>query len=238
MLRHALSLCLLLGFSGLVNAAEVVKVKGESVLIDLRGDAAAPGDEMYVLRSDGKRAGIVRITRVKGEKAIARLAKGKASAGMSLEPKGASSASASKKSSGGGFARGQKTRSYWGGLLGISQDSMTAKIYDAADNDMGSVSLSGMGFSAKGLFDYELFNQIWFRGTTGLEGFSVSGDAKCGDGNAQSCTANIWYLSFDFIGRYVFSTGNFRPWLGGGLGLLFPASKDAKAIDPKSIGTT
>ena len=222
-------------------AAEVTKVKGSSALVDLKGDAASPGDQFFGIKSNGKRGAILRIVKVKGEKAIAKVLKGTATAGMTLEfkpAKSAKSGGAMASGSGDGGGRGMsagKSRSYWGGLFGLGMDKMTVNVETA--NGTQSVAMSGMGFSAKGLFDYELFKQVWFRGTAGLEGFSTSGSAICGDGSA-SCDAKIFYIDFDFIGRYMFSTGNVRPWLGGGIGLLFPATKSASALDSSSISTT
>jgi len=247
MMRNLAYAFLLIVLSPGLYAAEVTKVKGKGVLIELRGDPAVTGDNFYVVSPDGKRRGLVKIKKVKGEKAIGTLVKGKASPGYTLEFK-QQKTGGSKASSGGakmaapsmddGSAAG--ARSYWGALFGFAMDSMAVQVTSAppASTNLGVVNMSGTGFSAKGLFDYELFSQIWFRGTTGIEMFNASGEAKCGPSNTDACTAKLMYLTFDFIGRYVFGSGSFRPWVGGGLGLLFPASKDATALDPASISTT
>src|SRR5262249_4316624 len=101
-----------------------------------------------------------------------------------------------------------------------------------------TANLTGSSFSAMGLFDYELFPQIWFRGLGGLEGFSVAGNSICGAGNAQGCNASIYYLSLDFMGRYVFATGDMRPWIAGGIALMFPARKKATGLAEASISNT
>lgn len=224
-------------------AAEVVKVKGKGVLVELRGDPAVGGDIFYLISPDGKRRGLIRIKKVKGDKAIGTLTKGRAAPGYTLEFKpGKVAKSSSPKMSSPSMNDGSAsaTRSYWGGLFGYSMDSMSVKVTGPppTNADLGTVNMSGSGFSAKGLFDYELFSQIWFRGTAGVEMFNASGDAKCGPSNSDTCNAKLMYLTFDFLGRYVFGQGSFRPWVGGGMGLLFPASKDATALDPASISTT
>jgi hypothetical protein len=89
-----------------------------------------------------------------------------------------------------------------------------------------------------GFFDYEMYPQIWFRGLTGLEGFSASGASMCGSQNTSACNASIYYISFDGMARYVFMNGNFRPWLGAGIALMFPATKSATALDASSISNT
>lgn len=225
----------------LVHSAEVLKVKGKSALVDLKGDSAMPGDTFYTLSADGKRRGIIRLSKVKGEKAIGKITKGRVEAGMSLELKASNTAGGGE--SGGDMKSsasdsGGPSKMYWGFLVGMAQDKMTAKVNDVNNNPITTTSMSGMGFSAKGLFDYEFFKSIWFRGSAGFEGFDVSGNNVCGTGNAQACNATIYYLSFDFMGRYVFDVGNIKPWGGIGVSLLFPASKKATALATNSITTT
>ena len=228
-------------FSTAVYAGDVTKVKGSGALIDLKGEAASPGDLFYTLSSDGKKRGIIQITKVKGDKAIGKIMKGKVDVGMTTERKGTNTASSgggggkhSKATGGGGTSR-----SYWGGLLGYAMDKMTVNVNSAtSSNQFGVASIAGSAFSAKGFFDYELFPQIWFRGMAGLEGFNVTGSNICGSSNTSACTAQIYYATADFTAHYSFSTGTFRPWLGGGIGLMFPASKSATALDTNSISTT
>ena len=223
-------------FGPSLYAAEVTKVKGTNALIDLKGQAAAPGDQFFALSSDGKKKAVLQITKVKGDKAIGRILKGKADAGMALEPKAASAGAAS----GTAKAGSPNGRSYWGAMVGASMDSMKVQVnnFSVPGNVYGTANLSGMGFSAMGMFDYEVLPQVWFRGLGGIEGFNVSGSSICAGGNSQACNASIYYLSVDFLGRYVFSKGDYRPWLGGGVALMFPASKSASALDSASIGNT
>ncbi len=217
-------------------AAEVTKVKGGSALIDLKGDSASAGDQFFALSSDGKKRGILQITKVKGDKAIAKITKGKAEAGMTLQARSGGGGNASKGRS---KHTAQPTgRSYWGGVLGLAMDSMKVRVTNPITKVAADAALSGTSFSAKGLFDYELFPQIWFRGLGGLESFSARGSSICGTSGTDACNASIYYIAADFLGRYVFSEGNYRPWLGGGMSLMFPASKSASALDSGSISNT
>lgn len=240
-------LALLMVISFPLFAAEVIKVKGKGVLVELKGDPAVNGDIFYLISPDGKRVGIIKISKVKGDKAIGKLAKGRAEPGFTLEFKPNKTAKASGGGGGGSHMASpsmddgstSSKRSYWGAMVGFSMDSMSVSVTETGTNkDLGTVAMSGNGYAAKGLFDYELFSQIWFRGTSGIEMLNFAGDSKCGVTNKEACTAKLMYLTFDFIGRYVFGQGSFRPWAGGGMGLLFPASKDATALDPSSISTT
>jgi hypothetical protein len=241
MMRHFLGLYVFafIFLAPSLHAAEITKVKGKSVLIDLKGDAASPGDVFYAVKSNGKRSALIQISKVKGEKAIGKVSKGKAAVGEALELKGAGVVKSSPRSNGGSSVVSPTGRSYWGAIAGYAMDSMNVSVKRSVDNaDLGKADLSGSGYSIKALFDYELFPQVWFRGLSGIEMFNVTGPAKCGDLNGQTCDAKIMYWSFDFIGRYVFSNGNIRPWAGAGLGLLLPISKSATALQANSIATT
>jgi hypothetical protein len=240
MMRHFLGLYIFafIFLAPSLHAAEITKVKGKSVLIELRGDAASPGDVFYAVKSNGKRSALIQISKVKGDKAIGKIGKGKATVGQTLELKGAGVVKNSRRSHGSSVMP-PSGRSYWGAIAGYAMDSMTVSVKDSIDNhDLGKADLSGSGYSIKGLFDYELFPQVWFRGMSGIEMFNATGPAKCGDLNGKTCDAKIMYWSFDFVGRYVFSYSNIRPWAGAGLGLLIPVSKSATALQANSIATT
>lgn len=253
MLRHLVQLTRVLLFFAIFSApayaAEIIKIKGKSALIDLKGDPATPGDVFFALSNDGKKRGLIKISKVKGDKAIGKITKGRAEAGMSLElkpgkaaPTATAAADSEESEAGEASADGANRKMYWGAMFGFNRTSMKAQVNDFTDSTLvkGTTDMSGMSFSAKGLFDYEVFHKIWFRGMSGLEGLDVSGNSICGSGNVQACNAQIWYLTFDFIGRYVFQeqSAKMRWWAGGGIEMLFPASKKATALNTKTITTT
>lgn len=217
---------------GEVFAADIMKVKGSSVLIELQGESAVPGDSFFALSADGKKRAIIQITKVKGEKALGSISKGKASAGMTLQRRGTGTKVARRKKK--GSSSESTSKANWGAMVGYSMDTMKVQINFPTTN-YTKATLAGSSFSAMGMFDYELFQQIWFRGLGGVEGFNVTGNTSCGSGN---CNASIYYLSLDFLARYIFMTGDFRPWLGAGIALMFPASKKATALDSSSISNT
>lgn len=222
-------------------AAEITKIKGKSVLIELGGDAAAPGDQFWAMSEDGKRKALITIGKVKGDKAIGKITKGKPAVGMSLDLK------VDK------IAKGKKVkepveeempvssearRVNFGALFGYAQNSMSVNVNILASSTTKTADMSGSGFSGKALLDYRLLPQVWFRGTAGVEMFNASGGSICGAGNVEACDTKITYLTFDFMGRYLFSEGKFRPWLGAGVSLLFPVSKSTSALAESSIGPT
>ena len=236
-----------------VFAASVVGVKGKKVLVNLQGEPALKGDIFYLLDKSGKKKALIKIMKVKGNKALALLGKGKARKGYTLKyrpKKGGTAKRKGKKSGGADQAAADDSSSdssssgdaggmYFGVMLGFSQNSMDVELQDDSGNSRGSTSLSGNGFSAKGMVDYNLFSGVWFRGMFGVEQFNASGEASCGASPfTDTCTAEIMYLSLDLWGRYVFSDGGFRPWAGGGFSLMFPLSQTATALDESSITNT
>lgn len=243
MIRHLGMLLVLALLAPFANAAQVVKVKDTSVLVNLQGTPAAVGDNFFVVEN-GKKKALIKIAKIKGDKAIAKLLKGTAGPGMTLAPGpsggGPTANSGGPSKHGGGGKKTSDSRQAYGFMLGYAMDTMSVNVNSATASNvsLGTVALSGSGFSGKGLFDYEIFPQVWFRGLAGLEMFNAAGESKCGTGNKEACDAKIMYLSADFVGRYVFSEGTFRPWLGLGIGLLFPASKSSTALNSSSIGTT
>lgn len=233
-MKHILSFLLFVCLTPAFGA-DITKVKGNKALINLDGTDASEGDIFFALDSNGKRKGLIKLEKVKGDKAIGNITKGKAMVGWTLTkrvPKGRKGGDeitpSSRRSSG-----GPTGDMFLGGMLGFGMDSTEVTL------DTGDVAaLSGTGLSFKGFFDYRLFPNIWFRGFTGIENFNGEGKNICGTGATSKCDVKIMYISFDFWGRYLFSEKDLRPWLGGGFTLLFPMSKSSSAIVESSITTT
>jgi len=226
-------------------AADIIKIQGANVLIDLKGETVAVGDQFWAINSAGKKVAILHIGKIRGDKAIARTVKGKTAIGMTLQPKplGKTSKTANNRP-----VKSKKSDAYWGALAGYSMDTMKVKVLWQEDGTTDGVahtngqekevaSISGSGYSAKGLFDYDL-GAITLRTTAGIETYNVSGSNSCGAGNDSVCTTKIMYMSADGLARYRFTDGAFRPWMGLGLSLLFPLSGSGTAIASSSIGST
>lgn len=227
-------------FASSGEAATVTQVKGKSVLINLQGDQIKAGDLMVVVDAAGKTRGIVKVRRVSGNRAIAVLGKGRAQAGWMLQARGAakksSTAAKAAPSQKSGSQTSASSQSYWGTLFGLGMNSLTVDQVNASGVATGeSVALKGMGFSAKAFYDYNIFTSFWFRGMTGLEQLNASGNRPS---DSVSLKQDIMYLTFDLWGRFVFSTSNIRPWVGGGFSIMFPASKSGTALESASITNT
>ena len=92
-----------------------------------------------------------------------------------------------------------KRHIYWGLLAGFAQDSMEVQL----KNDDGTdekVSMDGNGFSFKAMMDYRLLENVWFRGTTGVEQFVTAGSALYWSSQNATCETDIMYLSLDPMG--------------------------------------
>jgi hypothetical protein len=223
-------------------AGSVTEVKGRSMRLNMDSEQAQVGDLYFLLSADGKKKAIVKITKTKGNQAIATLLKGKADVGMTTLKREGGAPQQAGGGGGGGGGRSTVTRSglrkaYWGGILGFSMDSMSVDLPATTTGQSAqSVSMTGSSFSLLGIFDYMLFNRGWFRGEAGYQGFSVAGSSVCGA--ATTCNMSASYIDLNLIFRYLFTDGNFRPWLGGGFGLMFPAAKSSTALDTGSISST
>ncbi|NCN95662.1 MAG: hypothetical protein GW917_02975 [Bdellovibrionales bacterium] len=239
-----LACSLLLFFSTEGFSAQVSKVKGQSVLIDTQGEEVMVGDIFFVIDLSGNKKAILKILKVKGNRAIGRIGKGSPQVGMSLERKNARQSSrpmqndvqpmedSYSSSYDDGYAPTSTRR--WGGLLGLGMDSLSADEKNAAGAKTGNtISTSGMSFSLMGLYDHKVLSKVWFRGLFGAEGFKTSGSSSAGDRSVD-----LIYLGANAIARYLFSEGNIQPWLGGGFSLLFPLSKTSNLLDSSSITNT
>ncbi len=227
-----------------VEAATILKVKGRKVLIDREGGRFKKGQVLRIVSKNGRKRGSLRITKLtKKGRAVGRILKGKARRGWKLKGK-------KLRGSGRGEQQGTMSQSgpdrdknvshaknHWGFLAGMGMHSMSAKQYPVG-TPTKMASMSGTGFTLKGLWDYKISNMMELRTLTGLQQLQASSeDSFCGINNNEMCEVSISYFSVDIWGRFVFSY-SFRPWVGMGINLLYPLSHDSSAIDKDSISST
>ncbi len=245
-------------------AASVSQLKGSKALIQLEGDSANAGDEFYVLDSNGKRKAIIKISQIKGDKAIAEIIKGDAMLGGILKPRTNSNsenqepaqrpaAKSDKKkktdsqseeeSSSGGATSFLKRKKIVGGVLGgYAMNSMKLTVQNPnAPSIKEDVTLTDSSFSVKGFADYDFSSTFTVRAASGLETFAVKGTtsaAICDNGNSTSCTVSFVYLPFEASAHYNFMTGKTRAWAGIGYSFLFQLSKTVSVPNLSAEGTT
>lgn len=248
--KSTLLFLLCLSLSSTAWSAVVTTVKGPRVLIDLEGDMAETGEEFFLIDPNStKRTAIIRITQVKGGKALAQITKGRAVPGFTLQAKGVSARPMSadvegaRADAGAGLGGRYLTtlkESY--GLTGaIHMNSMQAEVSsrDALNNiTRSSASMSGMGFGLGGFYDVPFTSSLAGRVFAGIEQFNASGDiAVNACAGSTSCDAKINYLSIYALGKWYFLSGQYRSWLGAGGGFMLALSKSSTALNESQIST-
>jgi len=226
-------------FTESVQAASVAKVKGRKVLIKVEGSNIKVGKVFYIISENGKKRGLVKIRAVKGNKAIGMISKkSKAQKGWTLR-KRVRKVSKRRK-------RKRKDDEY---DPRSAVKSIAVGVLGGFNSASIESPLTGTGFSFKGFVDYKLFQSVWFRGMVGTESLVLAeegGPALCGtmvdpavptSGFDKPCIVEINYATVDLHARYVFGIKAFRPWVGGGINLLFPISSVSTALKEESIET-
>ncbi|MCB9026849.1 MAG: hypothetical protein H6625_11060 [Bdellovibrionaceae bacterium] len=244
--RYFLLLTSIFFISHSVHGAKIAKVSGKKVYLLLDSPAeASKGSIFEIMDPQGKKKGLVKVMKIKGKRALGQL-KGTANKGWSLKLRKAQQVAKSQDKAEEPEEKNDRYENlkqsspgtFYGVMAGFATNNMTATI-DQTGNSTAEVNMTGSGFSGRLLFDHALWTSVWFRGLLGLENFATEGaEDVCGASNDTACDVEISYLSLDLWGRYLFSQGNFRPWVGLGFNLLFPSSKASTAIDEKSITST
>lgn len=239
MIRHLVLITALL-FSSFAFASTVTTVKDDKIVMTLdQGETYQKDQKVRVLNAAGKPVAIALITLVKGNKAVAKIQKGKAKAGLKAELTKASQAATGGSPKNDSDSTPAKTRPsvkdqrYIGGILGLVMDSADVTFTPTGSSEQ-TVSLSGMGFSAKGLYDMPLSRFYGLRLMSGVEQFVADGNATCGG----TCKIEINYFTFDGWARFLFANSSYKPWAGVGLSILYPLSKTSTTLDEDSIKST
>lgn len=237
-----IGIALLLQITQISFAASVVKIKGNRALLNLEGESAREGEEFFALNLEGKRKGLIRINKVRGDKALGTIFKGKAETGWLLSrrvgPGGAAVTStgdaASSTSSENSFSS-SANEMYWGVVGGFGSQSISV---DLGAPDDKTVDHTGTGINLSGLIDAPIRGNFWFRGLGGFQQYSLTSGENatlCGTGE---CKIEINYLAFDLWGRYIFNPGHYQMWAGAGFGLYFSIGDDSTTIEANSTAQT
>lgn len=222
------------------EAARVTKVSGKQVIIEIETTEMNEGQKFFVI-IDGKKKGVVVITKISKGRALGKITKGKAelqatlesttksatTARNSVEPSEESGDPGTQKQRGNGKRKaGEEGDSvtYVGVLAGYAMDSQSVK--DTAGN---SVSMSGGGYSLKGFGDMPLSGHIGAIGRAGVEQVTLSGGGF---------STSILYATIDALIRYSFSDSGFIPYVAGGGGIHYPISKSSSILDVPRISAT
>jgi len=219
-------------------AAKISVVKNNKVMIELEGESASPGSEFFVMNPQNKRVAIVKVTQAKGGRAVAEITKGSAKVGYTLQAKSGGGAMATSQASGGDnyyekkLSQKMHNGNSWGLVGGYLMNSMTVV------TSRINAALSGSGFGALGYYDYAFSPDIVLRFMGGMETFNVAGtNTAASPANCTiDCNVKIQYASLYGYGRWNFMQGDYKSWLGAGVGYLYPTSKTSTVFDPNELG--
>lgn len=185
---------------------EVIKVRDQKVLIKLNGESASLGQIYTLIDSQGRKKGVVKITQIKGDRAISQMSRqSKAKPGWSLQfqSDGREDSAANKSSYGGGDSldyrggsggsaknqRNSSNNSYAKQLglpfsLGFFGGMNSAKFKvsnigeDPPTNNGEAVTLDGTGYNFEAFMDYSFNDSFSLRGSVGMEQFKTDGNAS------------------------------------------------------------
>jgi hypothetical protein len=231
---------LLFSFSFSAHAGKVMKVNGSKVYIMFDQEEPFTTNDYFILNNaEGKKLGLVQIKKFKGRKAIGLLKKGKADKGYTTTFKAAGkkpkapSVVVEDESAEEDDSSSQYPRPRMGVLAGYGMASQ-----EVDQGSLGISSQSGSSIALRGLYDYPLFQSVYFRGMVGAEAFSVSGDGRplSNLSVVTSTGTDITYLTMDALFHWSFSKSKSSSfYLIGGLGILYPMSKSSDIIIEDSI---
>ena len=211
-------------------AAQISKVKGDQVLIDgIDSDSPVTEGDKFFVMIDGKKKGLVEITKAKGTKAIGKIVKGKAEANAELQAASAPAPKKVAKSSKRGKGKSKKKKSedddsplaglFWGGLLGIGMDSQSVTITNTTTQ---TVSMSGMGYNLRAFADMPFTDQFGGIARVGIEQMNLSG--------SSGASTTITYLSGDILARFDIIQGTFVPFVAAGVSINMPVAQSSTVL--------
>ncbi len=217
------------------ESATVKKIKGTKALISVEGSDLKINDQFFTVSSTGKKRGLLQITSIKGDQAVANVIKGIPEIGQTLlavsaAPQKTSKGSIQKKSS---KASSSSSNFKHMGLLGSYLMNKMAVNFTVAGANF-STAMTGTGFGLLGYYDYDYTNAFQLRAAGGIEQFQVAESCT----SLAACNVNINYLSGYGIAKYNFINGATKVWAGGGLGLLYAISKASTVLDTALITST
>lgn len=219
-------------------AAQIMKIQGKRVLIDLKNSNidVQTGKKFFVLVA-GKRKAIVQVDKVSGTRAIGTILKGRAAVGGTLAapPPSAGKKSAVRRSAppqdpSQGFSSFDDLlkQTSFGVTGGLSMDTQDITLPDS------EISMTGSGLSLRAFADAPLYEKFGVILRLGLEQFNV--ETTTGE---NTFTTEINYLTGDLLLRYRFMEGDdFTPYIFGGGGVFYPLSKSTNALQIDDLTAT
>lgn len=230
------------------SAARVAQVKGRRAMIELEGLRVGVGTELWLMSPQQKRTGILRVSSIKGDRAIGQITRGGAKPGYTLILKSGAAAPS------GGFSNANRAgerdllrRRYKQGFgilggMAMSNATLTARTKVNTTIVEDSLALKGNSFNFKAIYDYHMSAGFTVRAAGGLETLnttaSVSDPSKapvCS--NSTSCTLSLNYLSAEVAAQFNLTSGATRVWAGAGYAFLMAMSKSNNISNLEATST-
>lgn len=212
------------------HSQEVLNVKDKKALMSFPDEMSVPAvdDEVYAT-DNGKKVGIIKVTTVKGLRAIGMITKGRANQGMQIEAKGTVQKNEPAST---------KIGESWAVLGGMSMQSMSAQVTGVGST--ATTSMSGTNFLIGASYQFPYSKKIVLEGDVFWENYSLTGTITYPPGctSSTSCNVSISYLAGYGLVKYYFLTGKFRAYAFAGMGLLQPISKSSNVLDSNAISFT
>lgn len=241
-----------LSLSNLVFSAQVLKVKGQAILIDTAGDDIRMGQTYYLI-SKKKKRGIIKIIKLRPGKALAKLLKGKALADWTLRKRttGAKKPAPAPRSK--QIVRKKKStplsntddKLAIGFALGYNTNSSDVNFVEMPSTAARSDSYTGTSTSYEVLADYKIYKRFYLRGSLGIHNFNTedSANTQCVSSDNISgaiCKIDLGYMNLDIWLRYYLNQKTtYKFWAGAGLGILFsPSHNSTTALEKADLAAT
>jgi len=248
-LRSLGLILLLILIADFANAARIAQVKGRRVMIELDGLSVQNGTELYALGSDQKRRAVIRVSSIRGGRAVGQVTRGSVQQGMMLilkssTPSAPSSAfsNASRNSERDILRRRHKQGIGILAGMAMSSASLTARTKVNTTIVEDNLALKGNSFNFKMIYDYHMSPGFTVRAGGGLETLSTatsvsdpSKAAVCSGGT--SCTLAINYLSAEVAAQFNLTSGATRVWAGAGYAFLMAMSKNNNISNLEATST-
>ena len=226
-----------------VSRAQTVKqVKDGKVLVEFsNGFSMSKDEEFFVMNEKNKRSALIKITQVKGNKALGTIVKGTAKVGHTVMSRKATGTAGLKASESATPAAGPSFLRFDKMKLGINikmmMNAISAKQIDAIGN-LETVAMKGSNLGLSVNLDMPLAGRLVARGEAGIEMLDVKGTAtfnSCDGKLSTTCNAKINYLTLGAAGRYDLIQSAFNLFvIGGGL-IKIPLSKKSTSLDESKI---
>lgn len=232
-------------FCNQTYAQVVEKINGNMVLISAGTLQLKANDDLNTFDKDARKTGTIKITQVKGNRAVGLITAGSVVPGATLVPNKTpppqnlkkTQQSVSMETASSSFSGPKKSI---GLLVGYGIDAISFLAADSFSPPLHTetASMSGSSFSIKGFYDRPYSNSIVLRFGAGIDGFGGNYTAQNVTINTDASTASkvsLMTLAFDgeAMWNYYDKSRN-TAWLSGGYSFQYAISSSSNMYSLKT----